>query len=201
MVARALVGVYAPTADDQQSLRIRASEALAPAMDTPTPPLAAPPVGSMDFVRAVPLLARLLRQQHRVGTVDATLLSDEERAALAAVSGGADLSTAVATLAGLLSVEGAPLLLASALSDDNGARSRGGSGSGGSGGAHSAAGGAGSASVRGAGGAAHSGSGGGDGDSGGVDQAEVHGEDGSGKKRRRARKNLEELAQIGRAHV
>lgn len=194
MVARALVGVYAPTADDQQSLRIRASEALAPAMDAPTPPLAAPPVGSMDFVRAVPLLARLLRQQHRVGTVDATLLSDEERAALAAVSGGADLSTAVATLAGLLSVEGAPLLLASALSDDNGARSRGGSGSGGSGGAHSAAGGAGSASVRGAGGAAHSGSGGGDGDSGGVDQAEVHGEDGSGKKRRRARKNLEELA-------
>lgn len=193
MVARSLVGVYAPSADDQQSLRIRASEALAPQLDAPSPSLATPPPGSSDFVRAVPLLARLLRQQHRFGSVDAALLSDEERAALAAVSGGADLSTAVATLEGLLSVEGAPLLLASALADDHGARSRGGSGGGVSGGARSGAGGAASASVRGAGGAAHSGSGGG-GDSGGVDQADGHGEDGTGKKRRRARKNLEELA-------
>lgn len=194
LVARSLVGLYTPSVDDQQSLRIRASEALAPKLATPSPPLSAPPPGSSDFVRAVPLLARLLRQQHRVGTVDAALLSDEERAALAAVSGGADLSTAVATLAGLLSVEGAPLLLASALADDHGARSRGGSGGGVSGGgALSGAGGAATASVRGAGGAAHSGSGGG-GDSGGVDQADGHGEDGTGKKRRRARKNLEELA-------
>lgn len=194
MVARSVVGVYAPSADDQQSLRIRASEALAPKLESPSPSLAAPPPGSSDFVRAVPLLARLLRQQHRVGTVDAAVLSDEERAALAAVSGGADLSTAVATLEGLLSVEGAPLLLASALADDDhGVRSRGGSGSGGSGGAQSGAGGAATASVRGAGGAAHSGSGGG-GDSGGVDQADGLGDDGTGKKRRRTRKNLEELA-------
>lgn len=196
MVARALVGVYAPSVDDQQSLRIRASAALVPTLDTPAPSLAAPPPGSSDFVRAVPLLARLLRQQHRVGAIDAAVLSDEDRAALTAVSGGVDLSTAVATFAGLLSVEGAPLLLASALTDDSGAHSRGGSGSGGNGGAPSAAGGgAASASVRvGGGGAANSGSGGGGGNSWGVDQADGHGEDGSGKKRRRVRKNLEELA-------
>ncbi|GAB0492371.1 hypothetical protein MMPV_003633 [Pyropia vietnamensis] len=195
MVARSLVGVYTPSVDDQQSLRIRASEALVPTLDSPAPSLAAPPPGSSDFVRAVPLLARLLRQQHRIGTIDAAALSDEERVALRAVSGGVDLSTAVATIAGLLSVEGAPLLLASALEDDGGARSRGGSGSGGSGGAPSgAAGGEASASVRGGGGAANSGSGGGGGDSGGVDQADGHGEDRSGKKRRRVRKNLEELA-------
>jgi len=188
MVARALVGVYSSSAEDQQSLRIRASDALSPTLGVPTPPLSSPPPGSSDFVRAVPLLARLLRQQHRAGTVDAGTLSSAERSALAAVSGGADLSTAVATLAGLLSVEGAPLLLASALEDeaDGGSRSGSGSGSGSGGGAQSVRAAGATASVRGRGGTG--------GAPGSVDQSDVLGDDGTGKKRRRARKNLEELA-------
>eukprot|EP00168_Porphyra_purpurea_P009508 TRINITY_DN2321_c0_g1_i17.p1 TRINITY_DN2321_c0_g1~~TRINITY_DN2321_c0_g1_i17.p1 ORF type:complete len:737 (-),score=197.47 TRINITY_DN2321_c0_g1_i17:2097-4307(-) len=188
MVARALVGVYSSSAEDQQGLRIRASEALAPTAGVPPPPLSSPPPGSSDFVRAVPLLARLLRQQHRAGTVDVGALSGAELSALAAVSGGADLSTAVATLAGLLSVEGAPLLLASALEDEADGRSRSGSGSGSGsgGGAQSVRAAGATASVRGRGGTG--------GAAGSVDQSDVQGDDGTGKKRRRARKNLEELA-------